>query len=88
MIMPKGFAIPLTFAVSGLIHDVILMAVLQKLLFPLVMVAFSLIGIALVIESALGFSLIAVKRQFRPAYHAVVICSGFAIAFLIRSLLD
>lgn len=83
-VIPKPIAILLTFAVSGALHDLALMILLQwfNYLFTLIFLAF---GFVVLIESFFKINLNSMPKIIRPIYHTgiIVLCT-----IIIKNVID
>ena len=83
-IIPKSFALICTFVISGFLHDVFVMVLLQKTYF-LFSLIFLFFGVTILIERILNINLEKVNKNIRPFYHlgiiALCVIAGIDIYF-------
>jgi len=75
-VISKAPALILTFVVSGFLHDLFVMLLLQKIYF-LFSLIFLLIGIFTLTEQILKINLKGISKYLRPLYHCgiIIICT-------------
>ena len=70
--LPKSIAVLLTFGISGALHDVFVMLLLQKFYYLFTMI-FLVFGALVLVESSLKISITSSSKVLRPIYHSTII---------------
>jgi D-alanyl-lipoteichoic acid acyltransferase DltB (MBOAT superfamily) len=83
-VFPSWAALILTFAVSGVLHDLVIMAIRGEVAF-LFTPWFSMMGIAVVGTDALGWNFKNLAWPVRAAINLTVILAGLALALVMAS---
>ncbi|MXP46881.1 acyltransferase [Altererythrobacter luteolus] len=82
-VAPQWLALVVTFAVSGVLHDLVMMAIRKEIVL-LFTPWFSIQGIAVVISSHFGWSFDTWPWPARAAMNLAYIIAGLALAFAAR----
>ncbi len=86
LVLPPWAALILTFGVSGLLHDLVIVASRGGPAF-LFTPWFLMMGIAVVVTDAMGWSFERLPWAARAGLNLIVILAGFALAFVMDSTL-
>ena len=84
LVFPSSVAVILTFAVSGVLHDLVIMAIRSEVAF-LFTPWFTMMGMAVVGTDALGWNYEHLSWPARAAINLTIILTGLALALLIAS---
>lgn len=71
-VIPNSLAILFTFAVSGFLHDVFVMVLLQKPYYLFTLIFFTF-GLIVCVESVIKISLNKFPKSLKPIYHLTLI---------------